>query len=72
MALIDKFINIKQYYTNIRHETSSLLATGGSLNSCFEKIKDLLYQYTHVNNTISITTLPIYYLEPNTRITVED
>ena len=71
-ALITKFINIKQYYTNIRHETSSLLATGGSLNSCFEKIKDLLYQYTHVNNTISITTLPIYYLEPNTRITVED
>jgi len=25
-----------------------------------------------MNETISITTLPIYYLEPNTRITVED
>ena len=37
-----------------------------------KKIKDLLYQYTHINNTISITSLPIYYLEPNTRITVED
>ena len=45
---------------------------GGVKNSCFEKIKDLLYQYTHVNNTISITSLPLYYLEPNTRITVED
>ncbi len=38
----------------------------------FWKIKDLLYQYTHLNNTISFTSLPLYYLEPNTRITVED
>lgn len=59
-------------YTQIPSELYSLFSIGGYLNSCFEKIKDLLYQYTHVNNTISITTLPIYYLEPNTRITVED
>ena len=61
-----------QYWTQIPKELSELLVTGGKLNSCFEKIKDLLYQYTHLNNTISITSLPIYYLEPNTRITVED
>ena len=67
-----KLINIGQYWTQIPSQLSSLLVTGGSLNSCFEKIKDLLYQYTHLNNTISITSLPLYYLEPNTRITVED
>ena len=61
-----------QRWTQINPQLSPLLETGGIFNSCFEKIKDLLYQYTHVNNTISITTLPIYYLEPNTRITVED
>ncbi len=33
---------------------------------------DLLYQYTHMNNTISFNYLPIYYLEPNTRITIDD
>ena len=64
--------NYGQYWTQIPKELSQLLVTGGSLNSCFEKIKDLLYQYTHLNNTISITSLPLYYLEPNTRITVED
>ena len=68
----DKMTKIGQIWTQIPSEISPLLSIGGSLNSCFEKIKDLLYQYTHVNNTISITTLPIYYLQPNTRITVED
>ena len=67
-----QLIDMGQQYTQIDPKLSSLLVTGGVFNSCFEKIKDLLYQYTHVNNTISITTLPIYYLEPNTRITVED
>ena len=56
----------------IPSEYYSLFDIGGSLNSCYEKIKDLLYQYTHANNTISISTLPIYYFEPNTRITIED
>ena len=70
--VIRNLSNYGQYWTQIPLELSDLLDTGGTFNSCFEKIKDLLYQYTHVNNTISITSLPIYYLEPNTRITVED
>ena len=72
IALVNKLISTGQNWTQIPNELYSLFSTGGVLNSCFEKIKDLLYQYTHVNNTISITTLPIYYLQPNTRITVED
>lgn len=68
----DQLRAMGQQWTQINPQLSPLLETGGIFNSCFEKIKDLLYQYTHVNNTISITTLPIYYLEPNTRITVED
>ena len=40
--------------------------------SCFEKIKDLLYQYTNYNNTTSFSILPIYHLQPNTRITIDD
>ena len=68
----EKMTAIGQKWTQVPDQLYSLFSQGGTLNSCFEKIKDLLYQYTHVNNTISITTLPIYYLEPNTRITVED
>lgn len=72
LAETRKLTAIGQKWTQIPGELYSLMSIGGSLNSCFEKIKDLLYQYTHVNNTISINSLPIYYLEPNTRITVED
>ena len=67
-----KLTRIGQDFTQINPQIFNLFTIGGELNSCYEKIKDLLYQYTHVNNTISITTLPIYYLEPNTRITVDD
>ena len=48
------------------------LATGGGQNSAFEKIKELIYQYTSYNESISLSTIPIYHLEPNTRITVYD
>ena len=49
-----------------------MLAIGGVLKSAYEEIRTELYQYTTYNEQISLTTLPIYYFEPNTRITVED
>lgn len=48
------------------------LALGGNSNSAFNLIQDLLYQYTSYNETISIQGLPVYFLEPNIRITVRD
>ena len=71
-AIQKRLTDIGQQWTQIDPQFSSLFSVGGSLNSCYEKIKDLLYQYTNMNNPISISCLPIYYLEPNTRITVED
>lgn len=72
-------IELKRYLTSIgqrwiqvSEEAFEKLSTGGKLNSCFEQIKDLLYQYTHVNNSISISTVPIYHLEPGSRITIKD
>ena len=50
----------------------SKLAVGGSSNSAFNMICDLLYQYTSYNESISVQALPIYFLEPNVRITVRD
>lgn len=47
-----------------------MLLTGGVMRSAYEEVKQQLYSYTHYNEQISLTTLPIYYLEPNTRITV--
>ena len=45
---------------------------GGKYNGAYYKLRDLLYQNTSYQEAISITTVPIYHLQPNTRITVED
>lgn len=45
---------------------------GGSRYSAYEEIRQVLHQYTKYNETISLQTLPIYHLQPNTRITIEN
>ena len=62
----------KQEYAQVRSEIYSMLLNGGALRSAYDEIKKELYQYTNYNEQISLTTLPIYYLEPNVRITVRD
>lgn len=64
--------NRKQEYAQVRPEIYSMLANGGVLRSAYEQIRKELYQYTNYNEEISLTVLPIYYLEPNTRITIKD
>ena len=49
-----------------------MLWEGGMLKSAYDEIKRELYQYTTFNEQVSLTTIPIYYLEPNTRITIRD
>lgn len=48
------------------------LIVGGHFNSAFDYMRELLYQYTNYNESISIQTLPIYYIEPNNCIKVRD
>ena len=62
----------KQEYAQVRSEIYAMLLNGGVLRSAYEEIRKELYQYTNYNEQISLTTLPIYYLEPNVRITVRD
>ena len=71
-ALIKALRGYNQKYVFCDDAFLHATTLGGKMNSCYEKIKDLLYQYTYMNDSISITSLPVYYLEPNTRITVED
>lgn len=40
--------------------------------SAQETMRDLLYQYTNYNESITLTSIPIYYLDVNKRITVRD
>ena len=50
----------------------SLFTSGGILKSAYNEIQKELYQYTSYNEQVTLTALPIYYLEPNTRITIRD
>ena len=49
-----------------------MVAGGGNFNSAYNLVRELLYQSTSYNECISITSIPVYYIEPNTRITVND
>lgn len=53
-------------------EVFKYLTLGGSQNSAYDKIKELLYLHSTYNESISLSVIPIYHLEPNTRITVFD
>ena len=64
--------NLGQEYIQIDSTLYDLLVIGGVQNSCYQRVCEMLYQYTNMNNTITIQSLPIYYLEPNIRVNVQD
>ena len=61
-----------QDYIQVDGSIYNMMTGGGSSNSAYNKVRELLYQYTSYNESVVITTIPIYYLEPNTRITIRD
>ena len=60
-----------QDYCQVGTNIYEALAIGGLHNSCFNEIKNLLWENTNYNSSISISIIPIFHLEPNTRITVQ-
>ena len=61
-----------QNYIQVTTPIFNLITGGGSKNSAYNLVRELLYQYTSYNESITIQSVPIYYLEPNTRVTVKD
>lgn len=70
--IIDKCENTGQPYSNVNSVVYSKVAIGTSGYTAQEVSRDLLYQYTGYNESISIQSVPIYYLDVNSRITVQD
>ena len=62
----------QQNYVQVSSNIYNALAIGGNFNSAYNAVRDLLYQYTSYNESVQMQTLPIYYLEPNSRITIRD
>ena len=44
------------------------VTTGGSFNSLYQHVRQLITDYTNYNESITVSCLPIYHLEPNTRV----
>lgn len=59
-------------YTQVRGEVYNALATGGYYNGAFDQIKYDLYLHTNYLRTLSMTCIPAFWLEPNTRARVDE
>ena len=59
-------------YVQVEEAIYNSLAIGKDYNSAYAYARDLLYQYTSYNESITLSTIPIYYLDVNCRITVRD
>ena len=61
-----------QPFSRVDSVIYSSLATSVSGYAAQETARELLYQYTHYNEAITLQSRPIYYLDANSRITVND
>ena len=58
--------------TQVGEDIYDNLVVGGNSTSAFDKVKELIIQHTNYNEAINLTIIPIYYLEPNSRVHIED
>lgn len=59
-------------YCQLNSDMYSCLTSGGYKNAAWDKITFELYSHTYYQRTVSLTAFPVYYLEPNTRIRIND
>ena len=64
--------NKGQNFIQVNSAIYDSITVGGMSNSAYHRVRELLYQYTSYNESITIQALPVYHLEPNTRISVRD
>lgn len=70
--IIDKCRAEGQPFANVNNNIYSNIAFNTTGYSAHTTARELLYQYTDYNSSISIQSIPIYYLDVNRRITVQD
>lgn len=70
--LIAQYRGIGQRFFVLTQEYYDLFSISSTGVSCFDRIREMMYQNLNYNTTISITCLPKYYMEPNNIIYIED
>ena len=61
-----------QPYTQVKDDVYSNLIIGGYANAAYDAIKYELFCHTNYQKVVSITALPVFYLEPNSRVELSD
>lgn len=71
--LVAKYTAIGQRYFCLMPQYYDMFSISSTGASCFDKIREMLYQNLSYNTTIQISCLPKYYnIEPNDIIHIED
>lgn len=64
--------NRNQSYYQVPLDIYELLVPGGHYFSAYQVIRQMLHEYTSYNQNISLTCIPLYFLQVNTRIGITD
>ena len=64
--------NLSYIRFNIPPSFKNYFTMSSQGKSAKETLDNLVYQHTYYQESITLSAIPIYYLEPNTRIVVED
>ncbi len=59
-------------YIQLRPEMKNLFVISSKSKSAQEELENMLYKYSYSIESANITVLPVYHLEPNTRILIKD
>lgn len=70
--IIDKCFASNQNFSRISKKIFNNLSLGSYGLTAQDNARELINQYTDFNSTISLSSIPIFYLEANSRITVQD
>lgn len=59
-------------YSMVKSTIFENLYAGGYKNGAFDLVKSELWLHTTYQKSLSLSTLPVFYLQPNTRVTISD
>lgn len=59
-------------YIQLQGTMENLFTISSKGKSAKERVEELLYTHGYCTESVNITSIPIYHLEPNSRITIQD
>jgi hypothetical protein len=63
---------MKKEWTQVSKEINKNISIGGEQSSAYDLSKELLTIHTQYNEVVNFNTIPVFHLEPNQRITINN